>query len=289
MGLVNLMRHTFPEAIPLPGAIIYNAIPAKILRGPEKRIAQEVLNRIESGILIDLGSGTGYLAIEIAKMAPELQVYGIDLSKTMVKIARKHAQTVSNVQLVAEYEDGSITEGEALIPNKKLKIKKVFLKPENAKATEDALAAIGQADVIILGPGSLFTSILPNLVIKELSEKIASAKNAFKIYVCNVMTQPGETDGFSANDHLKAIVEQCYWAEGIKHYADWSFKNTNVVQDWIDYGVVVEPINPSIEDALVAAASEYYAERAAEDAFFAKVLKSLEDWRDAYKSAYPRL
>jgi ubiquinone/menaquinone biosynthesis C-methylase UbiE len=100
MSLTKSMKNIFPEAIPLPGAIIYNAIPARVLRGPERRLAQEVVDIIESGELIDLGSGTGYLAIEIAKRAPGLRVYGIDLSKAMVKIARKHAQTakVKNVQ-----------------------------------------------------------------------------------------------------------------------------------------------------------------------------------------------
>jgi len=102
------------EAIPMPGAIIYNAIPAKLLREPEKRIALEVINKIESGYLIDLGSGTGYLSIEIAKRAPKLKVYGIDLSKTMVKIAKKHAKNIKNARFIfcnaAElpFEDNSI-------------------------------------------------------------------------------------------------------------------------------------------------------------------------------------
>ena len=98
MGLIKSMKDIFPEAIPMPGAIIYNAIPAKFLREPESRLAQEVVDRIEGGNLVDLGSGTGYLAIEIAKRAAGLKVYGIDLSEAMVKIARKHAQTVKNVQ-----------------------------------------------------------------------------------------------------------------------------------------------------------------------------------------------
>lgn len=116
MAPIKSIKGIFPEAIPLPGAIIYNALPAKILREPEKRIALEIIDRIERGILVDLGSGTGYLSIEIAKMAPELKVYGIDLSKAMVKIARKHAQTakVRNVRFelcnAAElpFEDDSI-------------------------------------------------------------------------------------------------------------------------------------------------------------------------------------
>ncbi len=114
--------------------------------------------------------------------------------------------TVSNVQLVAEYEDGTVTEGEAKIPKPGLRIKTVFLKPEDAQPTQDALSAIEQADVIILGPGSLYTSVIPNLLIKRISDAISSS-HAYKVYVCNVMTQPGETDRYSASEHLEAIVK----------------------------------------------------------------------------------
>lgn len=114
--------------------------------------------------------------------------------------------TVSNVQLVAQYEDGSITEGEAKIPKPGLRIRKVFLKPDDAVPTQDALDAIAQADVIILGPGSLYTSVIPNLVIKKITDYISNSK-AYKVYVCNVMTQPGETDRYSASEHLEAIIE----------------------------------------------------------------------------------
>ncbi len=114
--------------------------------------------------------------------------------------------TVSNVQLVAQYEDGSITEGEAKIPKPGLRISQVSLKPDDPLPTQDALDAIEQADVIILGPGSLYTSVIPNLVIKKISDYISASK-AYKIYVCNVMTQPGETDHYSASDHLEAILK----------------------------------------------------------------------------------
>jgi len=114
MAVTKSIRNIFPEAIPLPGAIIYNAIPARLLKEPERRIALDVIAKIESGNLVDLGSGTGYLSIEIAKRAPRLKVCGIDLSKAMVKIARRHARTTKNVQFefcdAAElpFEDNSI-------------------------------------------------------------------------------------------------------------------------------------------------------------------------------------
>lgn len=114
MSLTKRLRVIFPEAIPTPCAIVYNSTVAKVLRKPEKKIANDIVEKIKSGTVLDLGSGTGYLAIEIAKMAPSLQVYGVDLSKGMIKIARRHAKGVENARFklgnVAElpFEDDTI-------------------------------------------------------------------------------------------------------------------------------------------------------------------------------------
>jgi len=89
-----------PEKIPTPGAIFYNATVAKVLRKPETKIANDIVAKMRSGTVLDLGSGTGYLAIEIARKTPALQVCGIDLSRRMVKIARRHAKGVDNARFV---------------------------------------------------------------------------------------------------------------------------------------------------------------------------------------------
>jgi SAM-dependent methyltransferase len=94
----DLLRRA--EAIPTPGAIFYNATVAKVLRKPETKIANDIVEKMGNGTILDLGSGTGYLSIEIAKRSPSLQVYGIDLSRQMVKIARRHAQGVGNARFV---------------------------------------------------------------------------------------------------------------------------------------------------------------------------------------------
>jgi len=102
------------EAIPTPGAIIYNATAAKALRKPEAKIANDVIEKTGSGTILDLGSGTGYLSIEIAKRTPSIQVYGIDLSRQMIRIARRHARGVENAQFEfgnaadLPFEDNSI-------------------------------------------------------------------------------------------------------------------------------------------------------------------------------------
>jgi uncharacterized cofD-like protein len=116
--------------------------------------------------------------------------------------------TVTPVLLRGEMEDGSVIDGETNIAESPLKIRRIHLIPQNETDAicpiEDALEAIKRADVIVLGPGSVFTSIIPNLLVPGISEAIRRSR-AKKVYACNVMTQPGETDGFSACDHVSAI------------------------------------------------------------------------------------
>ena len=106
--------------------------------------------------------------------------------------------------LNAVLDTGEIVRGESSITKKGGVIDNVYITPTRVKANLDVLAAIEQCDYIIMGPGSLYTSIIPNLVVNGVAEKIVTSK-AKKIYVCNVMTQHGETDGYSVADHIKAI------------------------------------------------------------------------------------
>ncbi len=114
--------------------------------------------------------------------------------------------TLDDMKLVAEMEDGRIIHGESTIPEAHGKIKRLFTEPANCKALPDVIQAIREAELIILGPGSLYTSVIPNLLVKEISEEIIKSK-AKKIYVCNIMTQPGETDNYTVSDHLKALIQ----------------------------------------------------------------------------------
>ena len=128
-----------------------------------------------------------------------------ETSKVLALRGQVIPSTLSNVSLVAQHKDGSITEGENNIPKSHIPINKVFLKPVQPQATPEALKAIEEAQIIVMGPGSLYTSIIPNLLIKEINDSIV-ASEAIKVYVCNIMTQPGETDGFRASDHIKTII-----------------------------------------------------------------------------------
>lgn len=118
--------------------------------------------------------------------------------------------TLDDMKLIAELENGNIIEGESTIPEEvikqKSKIKKLRINPENAKPLMDALVAIREADAIVMGPGSLYTSIIPNLLVEDIVEAI-NKSDAIKIYISNVMTQPGETDEFTVSDHVKTLMK----------------------------------------------------------------------------------
>ena len=133
------------------------------------------------------------------------------------------------LSLRAVYEDGSIVNGESQIAFNALnkKIRSVHIEPWDAKALPEALDEIRKAKIIIIGPGSLYTSLMPNLLINEIKEAVRQSP-ALKIYICNVMTQPGETDNYSAYDHLNVI-------------------NAALGGDSIDYIVVSDVTNASEE------------------------------------------
>jgi uncharacterized cofD-like protein len=117
--------------------------------------------------------------------------------------------TLENVTLVAEVAlpEGAVVEvaGESAIPEAGGRIEHIRLEPSHARAYPPALRAIFQADLIVLGPGSLYTSILPNLLVADLAESLRHTK-AKVVYICNIATQPGETDGYSAADHVDALL-----------------------------------------------------------------------------------
>jgi uncharacterized cofD-like protein len=114
--------------------------------------------------------------------------------------------TDADVRLVAELADGSVVRGETNISKIGNSIRRLYLEPENCQPLSEALAAIYDADIITIGPGSLFTSLLPPILVEGVAEAIAES-SAIKIFICNLMTQPGETDGFSAHKHINIVRE----------------------------------------------------------------------------------
>ena len=141
------------------------------------------------------------------------QVYDGDIEEALEaasKLLRVRGRVIPSstefIQLSAELIDGTIVDGESNIPHAGKKIKRVFSSPEHPKPEGAALRAIDEADVIILGPGSLYTSIIPNLLTDKIADHVRASK-ANKIYIANVMTQPGETSGYTLADHVQAIID----------------------------------------------------------------------------------
>ncbi len=127
-------------------------------------------------------------------------------SKVLAIRGKVLPSTNEKVNLAALYEDGTEIIGESEIPNTEKNIKGVYLKPSNVEITKRAQEALLEADYILVGPGSLYTSLLPNLLVKGMVESINKSK-AKKIFITNVMTQPGETTGFTAYDHIKTVYD----------------------------------------------------------------------------------
>ncbi|KXZ17331.1 hypothetical protein AXI59_18045 [Bacillus nakamurai] len=127
-----------------------------------------------------------------------------EMSKVLNVRGRVLPAANTSVVLHAEMEDGQVVSGESTIPSYGQRIKRVFLTPEKIDPLPETIEVIRQADLIIIGPGSLYTSILPNLLVPKIGEEVVKAA-AKKVYICNVMTQPGETLNYSAADHVKAL------------------------------------------------------------------------------------
>lgn len=118
--------------------------------------------------------------------------------------------TLEDVRLCAVLENGNTIKGESRIPYDAIqsgsKIDYIYMEPKISYPLKEAVEDIKEADIIVLGPGSLYTSVIPNLLVNNIVDIIYKAK-AYKIYITNVMTQPGETDGFSLTDHVNAILK----------------------------------------------------------------------------------
>jgi len=168
-----------------------------------------------------------------------------EFSKVLAVKGQVLPATLEDTILCAEMEDGEYVEGESAISTNPKAIKKIYLKPKNARPLKESIDAIRKADAIILGPGSLYTSIIPNLLVKSIPGEIRKA-SALKIFVVNIMTQLGETKGFKASDHVKVLLE--YGGKGLIEYA---VVNTSEVPEKIRKRYEKEGAEPVKPDAKV--------------------------------------
>ncbi|HHX09756.1 MAG TPA: YvcK family protein [Firmicutes bacterium] len=185
----------------LPPGDIRNCLLA--LAEAEPEMAALFNHRFSRGKLKGHNFGNLFLAA-MTEMTGDFQEAIRAMSRILAVKGKVLPATLSDVILVAEMEDGSVVLGETAIPLANGKVKNLRLRPEDPPALDDAVEAIRNADGIIIGPGSLFTSIIPNLLVRGIRQAVRESA-ASKLYICNVMTQPGETDGFTVLDHVQAI------------------------------------------------------------------------------------
>lgn len=210
----------------LPPGDIRNCILA--LADTEPLMEDLLQYRFKDGRLKNQSFGNLFLAA-MAGISDNFEEAVQKMSSVLAVTGKVIPVTLDNMQLVARLQNGNIVEGESQIPEEAIKqnsrIDELMIKPENAKALKEALDAIKEADAIVMGPGSLYTSITSNLLVKDIAKAVRRS-DAIKIYISNIMTQPGETTGFKVSDHLKVLRKY-----GGKDIVDYVIVNTGEITE----------------------------------------------------------
>ncbi|MBI2128995.1 YvcK family protein [Candidatus Woesearchaeota archaeon] len=206
----------------------YNVLPPGDIRNclialsESEKLLQDLFQyRFENGCLEGHSFGNLFIAA-LSKLTGSFEEAVKEASKILKIKGKVLPSTLEDVHICAELGDGTILEQEDDITRRQqktdndAKIKRVFLKPDRINANTGAVRAIEEADLIVIGPGSVYVSIVTNLLINGIREAIKKAK-AKKIYICNIMTQPFQSDSFKASDHIKTIIK--YLGESVLNYA----------------------------------------------------------------------
>src|SRR3989442_14201544 len=181
--------------------------------------------------LTALSHVTGYFAEAVRESSNVLAIQG-----------RIFPSTLANVPLEATFEDGRRVEGETRIVKRNARIRRVALVPPRVRPIPEALEAIAAADLILMGPGYLYTSVLPNLLIPEIAAAVAASR-ATRVYVANLMTQPGETSGYTVADHVRAIQQHTP-----RRVLDWVVANRHPVSAEVARRYRAEGAEPAVVD-----------------------------------------
>lgn len=201
-GGSGVLRHDL--GMPPPGDV-RNCLQA--LANVEPIMEELLAYRFQDGSLAGQSFGNLFLAA-LAGVSPSFDKAVEKMNQILAVTGRVLPVTNGNVNLVAEFENGTFVRGESKIFDFKraqhCRIRRVRMEPSPVAALPQALEAIRQADVILLGPGSLYTSIIPNLLVSGVARCIADSK-ALRLYIANIMTQEGETEGYTLSEHIKAI------------------------------------------------------------------------------------
>ena len=173
-------------------------------------------------------------------------------SKILAIKGRVLPSTLTSTHICAELKDGSVVEEEFNVrAPRKAAIERVFLKSNDVECPPDAISEIEKADIIVIGPGSLYTSVISNLLVGGIKDALQRTK-AVKIYLCNIVTQPGQTDNYTASDHIKAIIK--YLGEGILDYVlvNNNFPREEIIEKYRKEGADIVAFDEDLEKSNVA-------------------------------------
>lgn len=190
----------------LPPGDIRNCVAA--LADEEKLLTELFQYRFQAGEGLSGHSFGNLFLTAMTEITGDLEKAIAASSKVLAVRGKVLPATLSDVRLWAELADGRQVEGESSITEARGQIAKIGCIPANPPALPAAIRAIEEADYLIVGPGSLYTSVIPNLLVPQIREAIAQLK-APRIYVCNIMTQQGETEGYTVADHVRALDRAC--------------------------------------------------------------------------------
>lgn len=210
-------------------------------------IMEELLAyRFHEGGLAGQSFGNLFLAA-LAGISPSFDQAVEKMNQILAVTGRVLPVTNSNVNLVAEFENGTFVRGESKIFDFKraqhCRIRRVRMEPSPVTPLPQAMEAIADADVIVLGPGSLYTSIIPNLLVSGVAKAIAQS-HALRLYIANIMTQEGETEGYTLSEHIKAIYEH-----GVPDMVDLCLANSAEIPESVRQAYRSENAQPMLVDA----------------------------------------
>lgn len=227
----------------LPPGDIRNCLVA--LADKETLMEELLQHRFVNGSGLAGHSMGNLLIAAMTQIAGDFQAAIREMSKVLAIRGQVLPATLKQCCLCAEMEDGSIVEGESQITRAGKRINRVFLKPGDCLPVSEALSAIDEADIIILGPGSLYTSVIPNLLVRGMADAISKSP-AVTVYACNIMTQPGETDNYKASDHIRAVRQHA--GSGIIDYTIVNVGDIpkNLLRKYKEDGAV--PVRPDIRE-----------------------------------------
>jgi uncharacterized cofD-like protein len=213
----------------------------------EKDLYQLFQYRFNKGSLNGMSLGNLLMAA-LTDMTGSFEQAIKKASKILAIKGKVLPSTLTSTHICAELKDGSIVEEEFNVrAPQKAPIERIFLKSNNVECTPDAITEIKKADVIVIGPGSLYTSIISNLLVGGIKEALQNT-TAIKIYLCNIVTQPGQTDHYNASDHIKAIIK--YLGEGVLDcvLVNNNFPRKEIIEKYRKEGADIVALDDNLEN-----------------------------------------